>query len=189
MSSTNMRGHHQARKWLLAGMTAAALAFLVGSVIQTRQMAHDFVNRAAAREARLADAFQHALRSYVGDSIRPEMAQCLPEGEFIPEAMSTSFVARSVFDKVRKDFPDLVTRFVTDNPRNPINQATPAEHELLDHFEQHPEATRRANAYDLIRAARVTKRSANRMEAAGSCAVRRPLPHGRGSLERQMRLP
>ena len=132
--------HRTLRLWLVVGMIGSAVAFLVGSIIQTQQMAHDHIERAAAREAALADAFQHALRDYVGESIRPELAQRIGEDEFIPEAMSTSFVARNVFDKVREEFPDLVTRSASAAPRNPVNQATPTEARLIDYFQQHPEA-------------------------------------------------
>jgi PAS domain S-box-containing protein len=58
-------------------------------------------------------------------------------GEFIPEAMSTSFVARSVLEDVRQAFPDTIVRFAARNPRNPVNQATPAEEALIQYFEQH----------------------------------------------------
>jgi hypothetical protein len=45
-----------------------------------------------------------------------------PDG-FMPEAMSTSYVSRSIFEEVRKKFPEYIIRFASDNPRNPVNQA------------------------------------------------------------------
>lgn len=60
----------------------------------------------------------------------------------MPETMSTSFIARSVFDKVRESSPDALLRFASINPRNPVNRATPAEEALIRYFEQHPEAER-----------------------------------------------
>ena len=37
-------------------------------------------------------------------------------------------------------YPDAVLRFPSVNPRNPVNQATPAEESLIRYFEQNPKA-------------------------------------------------
>ncbi len=47
-----------------------------------------------------------------------------------------------MFEKVRRQFPDYVIKFSSDNPRNPKNQAGPEELELLDYFRENPEASR-----------------------------------------------
>jgi len=124
---------------LLAGMGVLAAAFLGVVLLQTWWWTHDHIDRTAAQQARLAVEFDKALRDYVGKHIRPEMEKRVESGEFIPEAMSTSFVARSVFDEVRKVFPDTILRFASINPRNPANRATPSEESLIRYFEQHPE--------------------------------------------------
>jgi len=141
-----MRGHRTSRAskaygLVVVAMLVAAVLFVLVQMQLTRNMAHDHVNRAASRETRLAETFQQSLRDYVGEHIRPEMAKRAAPGEFIPEAMSTSYVARSVFDGVREEFPELVTRFASKNPRNPVNRATPAEERIIDYFEQHPDAS------------------------------------------------
>ena len=56
--------------------------------------------------------------------------------------MSTSFVARSVFDKVRKEHPDYTIKFSSDNPRNPLNQAGPEELKIIEYFNNNPDAKR-----------------------------------------------
>jgi PAS domain S-box-containing protein len=124
----------------LVGMGVLAVAFLVVVLLQTWYWTYDRIDQTASQQARLAVEFDKALRDYVGKYIRPEMEKRVPHGEFIPEAMSTSFVARNVFDDVRKLFPDTVLRFASTNPRNPVNRATPAEESLIRYFEQHPEA-------------------------------------------------
>jgi PAS domain S-box-containing protein len=141
MNTNRRRWLLSAQDWLVLGMAGAAVTFLIVNIQHTRHIAHEHVERSAARETRLADTFQHALRDYVGERIRPEMLKRTGIDEFVPEAMSTSFVARSVFEKVREEFPDLVTRFPSTNPRNPANQATPAEERIIRYFAQHPEAT------------------------------------------------
>ena len=52
--------------------------------------------------------------------------------------MSTSFVARSIFEKVRKKFPDYIIKFASDNPRNPVNQAGPEELKMIKYFNDNP---------------------------------------------------
>jgi two-component system sensor kinase FixL len=124
---------------LLVGMGVLAVAFLGVVLLQTWRWTHEHIDQAASQQARLAVAFDKALRDYVGKRIRPEMEKRVEHGEFVPEAMSTSFVARSVFDEVRKIFPDTVLRFASTNPRNPVNRATPSEESLIQYFVQHPE--------------------------------------------------
>ena len=90
-------------------------------------------------QMRLALAFELAIREYIGERVRPEMASRIGKDEFIKEAMSTSYVARNVFERVREEFPDYVLKFSSDNPRNEINQAGPTESEVLQIFRDHPE--------------------------------------------------
>ena len=66
------------------------------------------------------------------------MEKRVPKDEFVVEAMSTSYVARQVFEKVRKKFPDYVIKFSSDNPRNPVNKAGPEEARVLQYFRDNP---------------------------------------------------
>lgn len=126
--------------WLLLGMGALAVVFLAVVLLQTRHSVYELIDRSADREARLIAEFEKSLRDYVSEKIRPEMHKRTCGDEFIPEVMSTSFVARSVFDKVRHGFPDSVVRFASTNPRNPVNRATPAEEKIIRYFERKPQA-------------------------------------------------
>jgi len=87
----------------------------------------------------LALNFDLAIRGYVADIIRPLMFELLPEGEFIPKTMSTSFVARNIFNKVRTQFPDYIIKFSADNPRNPVNLAGPEELKMIRYFNENPQ--------------------------------------------------
>ena len=93
-----------------------------------------------AEQARLALAFDLAIRDYVANHVRPAMEARIGEDEFVLEAMSTSYVARNVFESVNKQFPKYVIKFSSDNPRNERNLAGPAESEVLQFFREQPEA-------------------------------------------------
>ncbi len=123
----------------LLGMGLLAVLFLAVVLLQTWCWTCRHIDDTAGRQAHLAVEFGKSLRNYVGKYVRPEMEKRVHPGEFIPEAMSTSFVARRVLDDVRTAFPDTVLRFAARHPRNPVNQATPAEESLIQYFEQHPD--------------------------------------------------
>ncbi len=94
------------------------------------------------RQADLTLEFNLAVREYVAESIRPLVASMVGKDDFIPEAMSTSFVSRSVLEKVRRKFPELIIKFSSDNPRNPVNQASPDELRMIEYFNANPEITK-----------------------------------------------
>ncbi len=100
-------------------------------------------------QARMALEFDLAIRSYVSESVRPFAEKHVAEDEFIPEVMSTSFVARSVFDKVRKEFPDYIIKFSSDNPRNPANQAGPEELAMIEYFNENPQVNKWSGRIDI----------------------------------------
>ena len=99
------------------------------------------------KQAALALEFDLAIRDYVGKEIRPVVRELIGEDEFIPETMSTSFVARSIFERVRKKFPDSILKFSSDNPRNPANQAGPDELAMIDYFNANPHAKRQCQRW------------------------------------------
>jgi len=70
------------------------------------------------------------------------MYKFLGQDEFIPSAMSTSYISRSIFEDVRKDFPDYIIKFSSDNPRNPVNKAGPEELKIIKHFNKNPHLKR-----------------------------------------------
>jgi len=92
------------------------------------------------RQAELALAFDVAIRDYAAESIRPAMAARIPADEFVVEAMSTSYIARNVFEKVNVRFEDYFIKFSSENPRNPKNLAGADERAMLAYFREHPQA-------------------------------------------------
>lgn len=106
---------------------------------QIYALTQERVNRVVAEQAAIALQFNLSIRSYVASHIRPVMYHLLDEQEFLPETMSTSFVSRTIFEDVRKEFPELIIKFSSDNPRNPINQAGAEELELIEMFNKNPD--------------------------------------------------
>ena len=53
--------------------------------------------------------------------------------------MSTSYVARNIFNKVRIKFPYYIIKFSAENPRNPVNQAGPEELNMIKYFNENPQ--------------------------------------------------
>lgn len=142
------------RRWIPT-TTATRFAIFLGLValIATGiQLAHSTVDMFAQQRratATLADAslqFDLAIRRYVQNTLRPAVlnAELEPTGPsreqtFRPEILSSSFIARSIFDEVGRNVEGLEIRFASDNPRNPANQATEEERRIIEYFRAHPD--------------------------------------------------
>ena len=125
---------------LVVGVFAVAFSSFI--LYRAWSSTRDYVERLTAMQAELALEFDLAIRQYAGESIRPAVADRIGKDEFIVEAMSTSFIARSVVEKVHEKYPDYVIKFSSDNPRNPDNLAGPEELALLEYFRKNPGETR-----------------------------------------------
>lgn len=125
----------------LVAVGTFVIAFCGFVFVRSWHSTHQHVEELTASRAELALQFDLAIRHYIGDTVRPLMEQHTAKGTFIPEAMSTSFAARSIFEDVKKALPDVIIKFSSDIPRNPANTAGPEEMELLQYFREHPKAT------------------------------------------------
>jgi len=79
-----------------------------------------------------------AVQKYVQTRLRPKMLEVLPDS-FILEAMSSSFISRSVMETVGNDNSDFVYRRVAINARNPLFEANEVEQELIAFFRDNQE--------------------------------------------------
>ena len=125
-------------------LVIAVFSMLLSVFLITRNCSSN-INRLQKQinlQTELALEFDLAIREYVAQSIRPFAAAHLGADEFDPATMSTSYAARRVFEKVHRRFPDYVIKFSSDDPRNPANQANPAELEIIEHFNQNPDLQR-----------------------------------------------
>lgn len=100
------------------------------------------VQEVVKQQAAMALKFDLAIRKYIETNVRPLMYDLLGDEEFVRETMSTSYVARAIFEDVRTEFPDYIIKFSSDNPRNPANQAGREELELIRHFNENPQLKR-----------------------------------------------
>ncbi len=80
-----------------------------------------------------------ASRDYVREVLRPIMYREFGHDHFIPEAMSTSFVGRSVMERFSPSLQKFQYRRVSVNARNPDFEATPLEREKIEYFEANPD--------------------------------------------------
>ena len=118
-----------------------ALAVVFSGLVLYRSWSHSAVHTRELLDlqSELALEFNLAVREYVAESVRPFAERLAGPDEFVPEVMSTSFASRSVFEKVRRKFPDYVIKFSSDNPRNPVNLAGPEELEIIRYLNENPE--------------------------------------------------
>lgn len=122
-----------------------AVLFSIFVLYRTYLASQRHANQLVSQQAALALEFNLAIREYAAEKIRPAMEAMMSKDQFIPETMSTSFITRSVFEKVRSKFTNCFIHFASDNPRNPINQASPDELRLIEYFRRHPEVNRRTD--------------------------------------------
>ncbi len=129
------------------GLLAAAFSVFV--IYQTCQHQREHSRELLSQQAALALQFNLAIRDYAAAKIRPVLESRLGKDEFIPEAMSTSFISRSIFEKVRRQFPDCVMHFASDNPRNPVNKASPDEQRMIEYFRKNPQVKEKVEEIEI----------------------------------------
>ncbi|MCF8128529.1 MAG: DUF3365 domain-containing protein [Deltaproteobacteria bacterium] len=114
------------------------LIFTAFLLYQAYSLTNRRIKEVVEQQTSMALQFDLAIRKYVAHKIRPVMYRLVGEDEFIPETMSTSYVARSIFEDVRGAFPAYILKFSSDNPRNPLNQAGPEELEVIEYLNRNP---------------------------------------------------
>jgi len=92
------------------------------------------------RETEIYIGMAEATRTYVKETLRPEVTALVSPDDFIPQAMSTSYVGREIMGRVKERFPDFIYKRPAGNPMNPINQADPFELQMLTWFNANPRA-------------------------------------------------
>jgi len=118
------------------GLPAVLFSFFI--LYHTYSLTNKRVTEVVEHQASMALKFDLAIRKYVGNNIRPLMYELVGEDDFVPETMSTSYVARTIFEDVRSEFPDYIIKFSSDNPRNPANQAGPEELNVIEYLNNNP---------------------------------------------------
>jgi PAS domain S-box-containing protein len=120
---------------LISGTFLLISSFLL---YRTYHVSKYYVDEIVKQQADLTLQFNISIRQYVEDKIRPVMYEQLGENKFIPETMSTSFIARTIFTDVQRKFPNAILKYACKNPRNPSNQAGPEELKIIRYFNSNP---------------------------------------------------
>ena len=154
-----------ATKLLISIGITTTLFFLYLSY-QTYSLVSVRVKEVVEQQASIALKFDVAIRDYIAQHVRPVMYALLDKENFMPETMSTSFVARTIFEDVRKEFPNYIIKFSSDNPRNPLNRAGAEEQKIIDYFNNNPQSKKWEGEISINDKQYFAKFSAMRMEKA-----------------------
>ena len=122
------------------GTACILLLFCGGAAMAEYFYLKDQVISSVYKETEIYIGIADATRTYVKDKARPVLTKILPEGLFIPEAMSTSFVGREIMSRFQKRFPEFQYKRAATKPRNSINQADEFEMDMIKWFSEHPES-------------------------------------------------
>jgi len=131
--------HSLTKKFLLA--VGLCVVLLMAAVYFVEHVYHrDRLQRLIlGQETRLALEFDKAIRSYVAEEVRPKIQALLGPRRFVPEVLSSSFIARRIFERVGEVLPGYILKFPATNPRNPANKPTTVELEIIQHFKENPQ--------------------------------------------------
>jgi len=149
---------------LLFSIGIVTVFYSIFLLFQTYSLTNRRVREVVEQQASMALKFDLAIRNYIGQKVRPLMYELLGEDEFVPETMSTSYVARSIFDDVRNEFSDYILKFSSDNPRNPANQAGPEELKVIEYLNNDPGLNRWEGEISIDGKRYMAKFSARRMK-------------------------
>lgn len=109
-------------------------AFSAGFYLHMRTVLEEEVRD----KARLIFMHVDSIQQYVRGVLRPTMYERLPSS-FIIQAMSTSYVSRTIMAPVNDDHAGTVYRRVAIDARNPAYEANVLEREMIKHFRAEPE--------------------------------------------------
>jgi protein-histidine pros-kinase len=126
---------------LLTKLNLVLIVFFGAGVAIIAQMAHGFLMQNARaqvlQQAELMMASARASRDYTSDQIKPALLKT-PEHKtnFLPEVVP-AFAATSIFNQMRKTYPNYSYREATMNPTNPVDRADDWETDIIRYFADH----------------------------------------------------
>ncbi len=128
---------HTLQHKFLAGLAVAVVC--LGGLFASALYVHlrDVLEEEVQAKAELVFAQVDAIQGFVRDTLRPRMMEEHP-GDFIIEAMSSSFISRQVMDRMNGTGTGHTYRRVAISARNPAYEATPRERDLIQHFRANP---------------------------------------------------
>uniref|UniRef100_B8DRM3 histidine kinase n=1 Tax=Nitratidesulfovibrio vulgaris (strain DSM 19637 / Miyazaki F) TaxID=883 RepID=B8DRM3_NITV9 len=129
---------HTLQHKFLAGLAVAVIG--LGGLFATVLYMHlrTVLEEEVHAKARLVFSQIDAIQGFVREALRPRMMDSHP-GEFIIEAMSSSYISRQVMDRMDSDGTGHIYRRVAMGARNPDFEANPRERGLISHFRMNPD--------------------------------------------------
>src|SRR5271157_6567454 len=127
---------------LLTKFNLVLLVFFGASGMIIAHMAYQFLMQNArdqvVQQAELMMASAKSTRDYTSEQIKPLLLKN-PEHEtnFLPQTVP-AFAATSLFNSMRKSYPDYSYREATLNPTNLIDRAEDWESDIVHYFADHP---------------------------------------------------
>ncbi|HCU68320.1 MAG TPA: histidine kinase, partial [Desulfomicrobium sp.] len=122
----------------VSGLLVAALilgiGFSTGFYLHMKNVLEEEVRDKALLIFKNVDSIQH----YVRDVLRPAMYERLPS-TFVIEAMSSSFISRTIMASINDDHEGVIYRRVAIDARNPSYEANVHERELIGYFRANPD--------------------------------------------------
>lgn len=118
---------------------AAILVFFSGLASMTIYLYQkETIEDDAYQKSVLIMTAMSATRGYVRDVLRPKMYDIIDRDDFVLEAMSSSYISRTIMERVNKELDDFTYRRVSLNARNPDYEATEIEREMIQYFNENP---------------------------------------------------
>ena len=121
------------------GIGLILLCFCTISAFIIYRQGRLLVEEAALSKSQLVMAAVEANMNYVREVLRPRIFEVMGKDAFIMEAMSTSFVSRSVMDRFNETMPEYRYRRVAINARNPKSEANLTEKHMIQFFAANPD--------------------------------------------------
>ena len=130
------------RMKFITGLVLFALALGISISIILYFHFNSIMKEEISQRSKMLLAQSNALQEYVKTVLRPEMFETLPEGRFILEAMSSSYISREVMNRLGME-DDLTYHYrrVSDKPRNLASMADPYESKLIHMFNKNRHLT------------------------------------------------
>ncbi len=121
------------------GLAVIVFAFCLIGVVSVYSLQRNMLEREALRQTDLVMSTIQATRGYIREVLRPRMYAALPDGTFILEAMSSSYITRVIMQTLQEQVPEFDYRRVALNARNPQFSPGELEQEMIDYFQNNPE--------------------------------------------------
>lgn len=126
----------QARFLLVLAVILVIFSALTASTIYRHELEN--LEENAHEKTELVMQAIEANRNYVQEVLRPAMYKELGAKRFVVEAMSSSFISRSIMERFSQEVPGFLYRRVAIGARNPTYEAEGFERDMIELFRREP---------------------------------------------------